>query len=59
MLQLFNLFSVTRVKSQGMVWVNFNVLTKDFSAHGLDNMPRSTIITTGSITTDLENMNLS
>ncbi|XP_039288164.1 B9 domain-containing protein 1 [Nilaparvata lugens] len=28
---------VTRVRSQGRVWVNFNVLTKDMTSHGLDN----------------------
>jgi hypothetical protein len=37
LLPYFYLFSVTRVRSQGSVWVNFNVMFKDFHQYGFEN----------------------
>lgn len=50
--------SVTRVRSQGKVYVTFNVITKDFHSYNLDNSQRP-ITTSGALASDFANMNLS
>ena len=49
---------VTRVKSQGKVYVTFSVLTKDFHTYNLDNSQRS-VVTSGALANDFGNLNLS
>ncbi len=34
------MFTVTRVVSQGKVWITFNVMVKDMRKHGFDNTQR-------------------
>jgi len=37
-IKLFNIFClVTRVRSQGCVWIQFNVVFKDFHHYGFEN----------------------
>ncbi|RZF34254.1 hypothetical protein LSTR_LSTR015699 [Laodelphax striatellus] len=49
---------VTRVRSQGRVWVNFNVLTKDMSSHGLDNKSHQRSGTTAALASEISQLKL-
>lgn len=48
---------VTRVRSQGKVYVTFNVITKDFHSYNLDNSQRP-ITTSGALANDFANLNI-
>ncbi|XP_054271875.1 B9 domain-containing protein 1 [Macrosteles quadrilineatus] len=49
---------VTRVRSQGRVYITFSVITKDFQAHNLNNTQRPAI-TNGALASAIGNLNLS
>uniref|UniRef100_A0A1B6KHX3 B9 domain-containing protein 1 n=1 Tax=Graphocephala atropunctata TaxID=36148 RepID=A0A1B6KHX3_9HEMI len=49
---------VTRVRSQGRVFMSFSVITKDFHAHNLNNVQRP-IVTSGALASAIGNLNIS